>query len=137
MAGFPELPLPNGKVIAAETEEEMESTRVFALKLRDGQAIDMMSLAMVIPLPATDMWECLNIRQKMKILLSAVPKDDPEAAAIREIEQRVTAAYPDLRKPAIRKNPTALLGSCVSAIGSCPSVIMQCKCVQCGPRAKY
>ena len=36
MAGFPELPLPNGKVIAAETEEEMEPTRVFALKLRDG-----------------------------------------------------------------------------------------------------
>ena len=74
-------------------------------KLRDGQAIDMMSLAMVIPLPATDMWECLNIRQKMKILLSAVPKDDPEAAAIREIEQRVTAAYPDLEKTRYQEEP--------------------------------
>ncbi len=86
--------MPNGKVIAAETKEEMESTRAFALELRDGQAIDMMSLAMVIPLPATDMWECLNIQEKMTILLSAVPDDKPEAEAILEIQRRILDMYP-------------------------------------------
>jgi hypothetical protein len=32
MAGFPELPLPNGKVVPPETEDEMESTRDFAIR---------------------------------------------------------------------------------------------------------
>jgi anaerobic magnesium-protoporphyrin IX monomethyl ester cyclase len=105
MAGFPELPLPNGKVVAAETKEEMESTRTFALQLRDRGAIDMMSLSMVIPLPGTDMWECLSIRQKMKVLLSAIPAGDPESKAILEIEARILAAYPDLEKTRYREEP--------------------------------
>ena len=40
MAGFPELPLPRGKVIAAETREEMQETHDFALQLRDGTPDD-------------------------------------------------------------------------------------------------
>jgi radical SAM superfamily enzyme YgiQ (UPF0313 family) len=95
MAGFPELPLPNGKVVPVETEEEMEITRKFALELRDAGAIDMMNLSMVIPLPGTDMWECLSIRQKMQVLTSAVPRSDPSAPAIRDIVARVLAAYPN------------------------------------------
>jgi len=103
MAGFPELPLPNGKVVPPETEDEMESTRDFAIELRDAGAIDIMNLSMVIPLPGTDMWECLNIAQKMKVLLGCVPANDPEAREIRAIEQRVLARYPDLESTRYRE----------------------------------
>lgn len=105
MAGFPELPLPGGKVVPGETEGEMESTRDFALKLRDAGAIDMMNLSMVIPLPGTDMWECLDIRQKMAVLLGAVPSNDPEARAIRDIERCVLEQYPDLDATRYREEP--------------------------------
>lgn len=105
MAGFPELPLPNGKVVPTETEEEMESTRAFALQLRDAGAIDIMNLSMVIPLPGTDMWECLSIRQKMQVLLSAVPRDDPEAPAIFDIERRILAEWPDLDATRYKEEP--------------------------------
>jgi radical SAM superfamily enzyme YgiQ (UPF0313 family) len=105
MAGFPELPLPSGKVVPTETEEEMESTRTFALELRDAGAIDMMNLSMVIPLPGTDMWECLSIRQKMQVLLGAVPKGDPEAPAIFDIERRILAEYPDLEATRYNEEP--------------------------------
>ena len=105
MAGFPELPLPSGKVVAAESEEEMESTRQFALKLRDAGAIDMMNISMVIPLPGTDMWECLSIRQKLKVLLSAVPAGDPHEPAIKAIEERILARYPDLDATRYQEGP--------------------------------
>lgn len=105
MAGFPELPLPNGKVVPTETEEEMESTRTFAIALRDRGAIDMMNLSMVIPLPGTDMWECLSIRQKMKVLLSQVPARDPDAPAIRAIERHILERYPDLDATRYKEEP--------------------------------
>ncbi len=95
MAGFPELRLPSGKVVPAETAEEMESTRVFARELQEAGAIDMMNLSMVIPLPGTDMWEALSMRQKLVILLSRVPDGHPEAPTIRSIEARVLAEFPD------------------------------------------
>ena len=62
-----------------------------------------MNLSMVIPLPGTDMWECLNIAQKMKVLLGCVPADDPESAEIRAIEQRVLARFPDLETTRYRE----------------------------------
>ncbi len=105
MAGFPELPLPNGKLVPPETEEEMESTRDFALKLRDAGAIDMMTLSMVIPLPGTDMWECLSIQQKMQVLLNNIPADDPDAPAIRAIERRILAQYADLEATRYKDAP--------------------------------
>lgn len=95
MAGFPELPLPRGKVIAAETAEEMEQTRAFALELRDRGAIDMMNLSMVIPLPGTDMWDCLNIEEKLEVLLSCVPEHHPAAQTLGDIEKRILARYKD------------------------------------------
>jgi radical SAM superfamily enzyme YgiQ (UPF0313 family) len=105
MAGFPELPLPNGRVVPTETEEEMHATHAFALQLRDAGAIDIMGLSMVIPLPGTDMWECLDIRQKLKVLLSAVPNNDPEAPALHEIEARILAEYPDLDRSRYNEIP--------------------------------
>ena len=105
MAGFPELPLPNGKVVASETEEEMELTRRFALDLRDSGAIDIMNLSIVIPLPGTDMWECLNIEQKMRVLVGCVPADVPEAPVIREIQRRVLERYPDLEATRYHEEP--------------------------------
>jgi radical SAM superfamily enzyme YgiQ (UPF0313 family) len=95
MAGFPELPLPNGKVVPAETEQERESTRRFALELRAAGAIDIMGISMVIPLPGTDMWEALSIRQKLQVLLNRVPAEAPGAAAIREIERDILEQYPN------------------------------------------
>jgi hypothetical protein len=105
MAGFPQLPLPNGKVVSVETKEEMEATRQFALELRDRGAIDMMNLSMVIPLPGTDMWECLSIRQKMQVLTSAVPPADPAADAIQGIVGRILAVYPDLEVTRYNEEP--------------------------------
>ncbi|HKQ62711.1 MAG TPA: radical SAM protein [Candidatus Polarisedimenticolaceae bacterium] len=93
MAGFPELPLHNGKHVPAETVEEMEQTGEFALALRDHGAIDMMNLSMVIPLPATDMWDCLTIGDKIRVLLSCVPPDHPDTAAIEGIRRDVLARY--------------------------------------------
>lgn len=93
MAGFPELILPNGKVVPEETREEMEETRRFARQLRDSGAIDLMSLSMVIPLPATDMWESLDIRQKLGILTSCVPREHPEAPAIDAAVARTLEAH--------------------------------------------
>ncbi len=95
MAGFPQLPLPNGKVIPAETTEEMEATRTFARQLQAAGAIDIMGLSMVIPLPGTDMWEALSIRQKLHILLGKVPADHAEAPGIHAIERAVLAEFPD------------------------------------------
>ena len=95
MAGFPELPLPNGKIVPAETAQEMQLTRSFAIELRDAGAIDMMNLSMVIPLPGTDMWEALDIGQKLRVLLSVVPSNVPESAPIRDVERRIVAMYPD------------------------------------------
>lgn len=95
MAGFPDLPLPNGKVVPAETDDEMDATRRFALALRDAGAIDTMNLSIVIPLPGTDMWECLSIGEKMRILLGAVSPSDPHLTAIRQIEQRILAVFPN------------------------------------------
>ncbi|HMH54428.1 MAG TPA: radical SAM protein [Candidatus Acidoferrum sp.] len=93
MAGFPELPLHNGKLVPAETIEEMEQTGEFALELRDRRAIDMMNLSMVIPLPATDMWECLTIEDKVKVLVSHVPPEHPERKTIEGLRDRILARY--------------------------------------------
>jgi radical SAM superfamily enzyme YgiQ (UPF0313 family) len=105
MAGFPELPLPGGKVVPAETTEEMEETRQFAMMLRDSGAIDTMNLSIVIPLPGTDMWESLNIAEKMRILLRAVRPDDANAPAVRALEADVLAAYPDLDATRYQEDP--------------------------------
>jgi len=105
MAGFPALPLPNGKTVPAETEEEVEATRAFAVELRDAGAIDMMNLSMLIPLPGTDMWECLSIRQKMQVLTRAVPAGDPAAPAVRGIVERTLAAYHDLEATRYDEEP--------------------------------
>jgi radical SAM superfamily enzyme YgiQ (UPF0313 family) len=105
MAGFPELPLPNGKVVPAETAQEMQQTRRFAIELRDAGAIDMMNLSMVIPLPGTDMWEALSILQKLRVLLSVVPPDDPEAPAIRAVERRILAMYRDQDATRYKEEP--------------------------------
>jgi radical SAM superfamily enzyme YgiQ (UPF0313 family) len=98
MGGFPELPLPSGKVIPAETDEEMQQTYDFAMQLRDSQAIDMMNISMVIPLPGTDMWDCLDIQRKMRVLLGCVPADHPEKEITEQIRQRILTQFPDADK---------------------------------------
>lgn len=105
MAGFPELPLPNGKVVPAETDEERASTRDFALELREAGAIDIVGVSMVIPLPGTDMWEALTIRQKMQVLLSRVPDSAPESAAIHAIERGILERFPDENKTRYQEEP--------------------------------
>jgi hypothetical protein len=54
-----------------------------------------MGISMVIPLPGTDMWEALTIRQKLQVLLNRVPAEAPGAAAIREIERHILEQYPN------------------------------------------
>jgi radical SAM superfamily enzyme YgiQ (UPF0313 family) len=93
MAGFPALPLRNGKLVPAETEEEMKQTWEFALELRDSGAIDMMNLSMVIPLPGSDMWDCLTIKDKLHVLLGCIPEQHPDASVIWEIRNRILSAY--------------------------------------------
>lgn len=93
MAGFPELPLPNGEIVPAETAEEREMTREFALALRDSGAIDMMSLNMLIPLPGTDMWDALAIDQKLIVLLGQFPADHADAVRVGGIRQQVLAKF--------------------------------------------
>lgn len=105
MAGFPELPLPNGKVIPAETEQERESTRDFALELRAAGAIDIMGISMVIPLPGTDMWEALTIRQKLHVLLNRVPDTSADAPAIHAIERSILEQFPDEDKTRYHDEP--------------------------------
>jgi radical SAM superfamily enzyme YgiQ (UPF0313 family) len=105
MAGFPELPLPNGKIVPAETDEERASTRDFALQLREAGAIDIVGVSMVIPLPGTDMWEALTIRQKMQVLLNRVPGSAPEAAAIHAIERAILEQFPDENKTRYQEEP--------------------------------
>jgi hypothetical protein len=109
MAGFPEFPLRNGKLVPAETEEEMEATRVFALALRDARAIDMMNLSMVIPLPGTDMWDALTIEQKLTVLLGCVPADHRERARIEAIRGAMLEKYgADLEATRYAEEPEAL-----------------------------
>lgn len=95
MAGFPDLPLPNGTVIPGETEEEREMTRAFALQLRDSGAVDMVSLNMLIPLPGTDMWDALAIDQKLAVLLGVFPADHPEAREVARIRNVILDRFGD------------------------------------------
>ncbi|MFK7985351.1 MAG: radical SAM protein [Sandaracinaceae bacterium] len=95
MAGFPRLPLKNGRVVAAETADEMEETARFARQLRECGAVDMMNLSMVIPLPGTDTWDCLTIAEKLTILLSRVPAGHLHETAIRAVANHVIATYSD------------------------------------------
>jgi len=108
MAGFPRLPLKHGATAPAETEEEMEETRRFTLEMRDRGAIDIMNLSMVIPLPGTDMWSCLDIREKLRVLLSCVPADHPEAGALEKIRERVLDQFEgDLEATRYQEEPEA------------------------------
>ena len=108
MAGFPEFPLSNGKSIPAETMEEMEMTRAFALELRDAGAIDMMNLSMVIPLPGTDMWEALTIEQKLHVLLGCVPRSHPEWSEVEDIRRELRSKYgSDLEATRYNEEPEA------------------------------
>ncbi len=95
MAGFPELPLQSGKRVEAETEVELEETRRFAIELRDSRAIDMMNLSIVIPLPATDIWDCLTVEEKIGVLVKSVPVNHPDRPAVRAIVERVVGRYRD------------------------------------------
>jgi radical SAM superfamily enzyme YgiQ (UPF0313 family) len=104
MAGFPKLPLPNGKLVPAETQQEMQETAKFARLLRDSGAIDMMNLSMVIPLPGTDMWDCLTIKDKLHVLTICVPADHAEVSVIGDITSRILSKYADDLE-ATRYNP--------------------------------
>ena len=108
MAGFPSCHSRAGRS-SRPKPKEMESTRQFALKLRDAGAIDMMNISMVIPLPGTDMWECLSIRQKMKVLLSAVPAGDPTSRRSKSKDASSTG-IPTSTRRVTRKDPNASSG---------------------------
>ncbi|MBD3334087.1 MAG: hypothetical protein GF355_01060 [Candidatus Eisenbacteria bacterium] len=71
----------------------MQATWEFARELRDYGAIDMMNLSMVIPLPGTDMWECLTIEQKMAVLINCVPEDHPRQETVQAIVRGVMEKY--------------------------------------------
>jgi radical SAM superfamily enzyme YgiQ (UPF0313 family) len=105
MGGFPGLPLPTGKHVPGETKEELQQTYDFAMRLRDDDAIDMMNLSMVIPLPGTDMWDCLDIEKRMRVLLSCVPKNHPEYEATEQIRRNILAKYSDLAQTRYKSEP--------------------------------
>jgi len=69
--------------------------------------VDMMNLSMVIPLPGTDMWECLDIRQKLAVWMSCVPADHPEAPALERVRGEILEAYPDLAATRYDEQPEA------------------------------
>lgn len=96
MVGFPPLFLPNGRWIDGESEDEARATFDLAMRLQRAQALDFVNLSIVIPLPGTDMWDHLDISQRMKILVAGVPQDHPEATVIQRICDEVIAAYGDL-----------------------------------------
>ena len=64
-----------------------------------------MGISMVIPLPGTDMWEALTIRQKLQVLLNRVPPASPQTASIREIERRILEQFPDEDKTRYHEEP--------------------------------
>ncbi|MDX0001595.1 radical SAM protein [Sinorhizobium meliloti] len=97
MIGFPPLVLPNGRVVEGETAEEMRQTCDFAMELQRIGALDFINLSIVIPLPGTEMWDHLDIRQRMAILTATVSSDHPELPQIRQIVQEITDAFPDLQ----------------------------------------
>ena len=86
----------------------------------------MMNLSMVIPLPGTDMWEALSIRQKMHSCSSRVPDGASGGASDPRIEARVLAAVPRRKRHALPRGAgEALLGSRSTASGSAQTLIMQ------------
>jgi Radical SAM superfamily len=91
MIGFPELVLRNGNIIAAETDEEREETYSFIMKLRSAGAIDFVHPSVVIPLPATEMWDHLSIAEKVSILTSRIPEQHPARDRVRQIVDAVSA----------------------------------------------
>jgi len=103
MIGFPPLALPNGRWIEGETEEEARETYSFALQLREMGALDFINVSIVIPLPGTDMWDHLDIAQRMQILTSRVPH--PEAARLQAIMADTLAAHPVLAETRYREEP--------------------------------
>lgn len=89
MIGFPEFHVRNGKVVPAETDAERDETYAFVMELRDCGALDFMHPSVVIPLPATEMWDHLDIREKMDILTLKLPADHPDRARVEQIRDAV------------------------------------------------
>ncbi|CAN5465842.1 hypothetical protein BH10PSE12_BH10PSE12_15650 [soil metagenome] len=96
MVGFPPLNLPNGRCIDGESAEEANQTFDFAVLLQRAGALDFVNLSIVIPLPGTDMWDHLDIGQRMQILIAGVAPDHPEAAEIDTIVAEQVATHADL-----------------------------------------
>jgi radical SAM superfamily enzyme YgiQ (UPF0313 family) len=105
LIGFPEFVLPNGKTLPAETEEERKATYDFAIELRDAGAIDFMLTSILIPLPATDMWEHLSIEQRVEILYAALPAE--ARTALDPIRREVLAESAGWGETRYREEPEA------------------------------
>lgn len=89
MIGFPEFHVRNGKIVPAETDAERDETYRFAMELRDCGALDFMHPSVVIPLPATEMWDHLHIGEKVDILISRLPEDHPDRERVEQIRASV------------------------------------------------
>lgn len=89
MVGFPRLALRNGKVVAGETAEERRRTHEFALELRDRAEVDFVHPSIVFPIPATELWDHLNLEERLRILLADVPEDHPEFSRLEALRESV------------------------------------------------
>jgi radical SAM superfamily enzyme YgiQ (UPF0313 family) len=91
MLGFPDLVLRNGQVIAAESSDEREATYALVMRLRDENVLDFAQPSVLIPLPATEQWDHLSIREKMQILTNRIPDEHPYRAEVDRIIEAVVA----------------------------------------------
>jgi radical SAM superfamily enzyme YgiQ (UPF0313 family) len=89
MIGYPDFLLRNGKTVTGELDAEREETHRFILELRDSGAANFVHVSVLIPLPGTEMWDHLDIAQRMRILLAHVDEDHEHFRVLREIEAEI------------------------------------------------
>jgi len=85
MLGFPDLILRNGQVIPGEDDAERQETYALVMRLREAGALDFAHPSVLIPLPATEQWQHLTVQDKMQILISRVPHDNPRRRQIEDV----------------------------------------------------
>ena len=91
MIGYPDFVLRNGRSVPGERDSERDETYRLVLELRDSGAADFVHLSVLIPLPGTEMWDHLDINQRMRILLAHIGPHHPYAQILSDIESEIAA----------------------------------------------
>ena len=91
MIGYPDFVLRNGRCVPGERASERNETYRLVLELRESGAADFVHLSVLIPLPGTEMWDHLDIKQRMRILLAHIGPDHPSAQILSDIESDIVA----------------------------------------------